>query len=600
MNEMKFAPKGKKEVLVGVARLNSWPFAAEQSMRATLAGMVGSRRANRWVAVVLSLAVPSSLPSHVFAQLKAFPTAEGFGALASGGRGGSVYHVTNLSDSGDGSFRDAISQSNRTVVFDVSGVINIASQLVFSNNITVAGQTAPNGIAVYGDGVSLSNRSNIVLRNITFRAGTGTASDMKTVNMTSSSNIILDHVSIGWSRYDNLGITKDSGKPESTNITIQNCLIEEAINSQRAGGIVDSSRNITFARNLWTNNDTRNPKGKGDLQYINNVVYNYGKGGYVGGHSSAIWYEDLINNYFIAGPSQSGDYLTDFGSNDYVYHSGNKVDDDKVDTGGDGLPEGRNIDTNKFNSIGATVQPTPHNNPTVPVAVMSVIDAFKWAVAKAGNALHRDSVDQRQINDLKSLGSLGYIPADETQVGGMPTWSGPAAPTDTDGDGMPDAWEQLKGLDSDNAADRNLTNLSPQGYTNLEVYLNGLMAPLYGIAGDFNGDSRVDSADYSVWRKGLGTTYTQSDYNSWRANFGQNAGSGSGANTAGAIPEPATALMVLIGLAAFCLLDRPNTVKKRANRSTRLRSDARLRITHKQLCSNRQHHGGMEKQFVRR
>src|SRR5262249_11717375 len=140
-----------------------------------------------------------------FAQLKAFPTAEGFGALATGGRGGSVYHVTNLSDSGAGSFRDSITQSHRTVVFDVSAVSNTTSQLVFSSNITVAGQTAPNGIAVYGDGVSLSHRSNIILRNITFRAGIGTATDMKAVNMTTSSNIILDHVSIGWSRYDNLG-----------------------------------------------------------------------------------------------------------------------------------------------------------------------------------------------------------------------------------------------------------------------------------------------------------------------------------------------------------------------------------------------------------
>jgi hypothetical protein len=511
--------------------------------------MAQSLRAKHWFIVVLSLAIfGGALHGDASAQLKAFPTAEGFGALATGGRGGSVYHVTNLNDSGAGSFRDAISQSNRTIVFDVSGVINIASQLVFSNNITVAGQTAPNGIAVYGDGVSLSGRSNVVVRNMTFRAGIGTASDMKTVNMTSSSNIILDHVSIGWSRYDNLGITKDSGKPESSNITIQNCLIEEAINNQRAGGIVDSSRNITFARNLWTNNDTRNPKGKGDLQYINNVVYNYGKGGYVGGHSGAIWYEDLINNYFIAGPSQSGDYLTDFGSNDYVYHSGNKIDDDKIDTGGDGLPEGRNIDTNKFNNIGATVQAAPHNSPAVPVTVMPVVDAFKWAIAKAGNALHRDSVDQRQINALNSLGSLGYNPADETHVGGMPTWTGPAAPIDTDGDGMPDSWEQLQGLNVNNAADRNLTNLSSDGYTNLEVYLNSLMAPLYGIAGDFNGDNKVDVADYVVWRKGLSTSYNQADYTTWRANFGRTSGSGLGANTMPGVPEPISAIAVLLSL----------------------------------------------------
>jgi hypothetical protein len=245
---------------------------------------------------ILSLLAFTASATAVDAQLKAFPTAEGFGAVACGGRGGSVYHVTNLNDSGSGSFRDAISQSNRTVVFDVSGVINISSQLVFSSNVTVAGQTATNGIAVYGDGVSLSHRSNNILRNITFRAGIGTSSDQKTINMTSTSDIILDHVSIGWSRYDNLGITKDSGQPESSDKTIQNCLVHEAINDQRAGGIIDSSRNITFARNLFTNNDTRNPKGKGDLQFINNVIYNYGKGGYVGGHSSAIWHEDLINN----------------------------------------------------------------------------------------------------------------------------------------------------------------------------------------------------------------------------------------------------------------------------------------------------------------
>ena len=511
---------------------------------------------------LLSLLVVGSFATASFAQLKAFPTAEGFGALATGGRGGSVYHVANLNDSGTGSLRDAISQANRTVVFDVGGVVNITSRLVFSNNITVAGQTAPGGIAVYGDGVSLSNRSNIIVRNITFRAGIGTASDIKAVNMTSSSNIILDHVSIGWARYDNVGITKDSGSPESSNITIQNSLIHEAINNQRAGGIIDSSRNLTLARNLFTNNDTRNPKGKGDLQFINNVIYNYGKGGYVGGHSSAAWYQDLINNYFIAGPSQSGDYLTDFGSNDLVYHSGNKIDDDKVDTGGDGLPEGRNIDDNKFNNIGATVRPTVHNIPTIPVNIMSTLDAFKWAVAKAGNALHRDSADQRQINHLKSLGTQGYIPADETQVGGMPTWTGGVAPTDTDSDGMPDSFELANGLNISNAADRNLTTLSPIGYTNLEVYLNSLMAPLDPVTmpGDFNGDNKVDAADYVAWRNGMGSVYTQSDYDVWRAHFGQTVGSGAGVDwlAGAAVPEPATFLMMLV-VGILAILSRRRT-----------------------------------------
>ena len=103
------------------------------------------------------------------AQVKAFPEAEGFGALVTGGRGGTIYHVTNLNDTGAGSFRDAISQSNRIIVFDVCGVINISSALSMSNNITIAGETAPgDGITIYGNELSGSSHSNIIVRDIEF------------------------------------------------------------------------------------------------------------------------------------------------------------------------------------------------------------------------------------------------------------------------------------------------------------------------------------------------------------------------------------------------------------------------------------------------
>src|SRR3954452_2813059 len=197
----------------------------------------------------------SSVCFPLFPQTLAFPTALGYGKNATGGRTGTVYHVTNLNDAGTGSFRDAVSASNRIVVFDVGGVIKINSQVEFANNITVAGQTAPGGIAVYGDGVSLSNRSNIVIRYMTFRQGIGSDAGDKALNMTNASNITIDHTSVGWGRWDNVGITSNSH-----DITIQNSLVHEAIDDQRFGMIIDSSRNLTLARNLFSNNQGRNPK----------------------------------------------------------------------------------------------------------------------------------------------------------------------------------------------------------------------------------------------------------------------------------------------------------------------------------------------------
>lgn len=259
-------------------------------------------------------------------QQLAFPGAEGFGAYATGGRGGTVVHVTNLNASGPGSLADAVSQPNRTVVFDVGGVIDITGQnLTIASNLTIAGQTAPGeGITIYGGRVIMSNSSNVIMRYIRMRGSISMPEDKCTLTMDYCDNVILDHCSISWGRWDNVHIK------DANNITYQNCIISEGIEPQRFGAITDGTRNWTISHCLWTNNKSRNPKMKCYLQYYNNVVYNYGIG-IVGGHSAADNYQDVMNNYFITGPSSgsSNKYFDQWTETDHLYSTGNYTDDNR-------------------------------------------------------------------------------------------------------------------------------------------------------------------------------------------------------------------------------------------------------------------------------
>lgn len=404
------------------------------------------------------------MAGDVSAKLLAFPTAQGFGANATGGRGGTVYHVTTLNETGAGSITDACSQSNRTVVFDVGGVINIVNRINVADNVTLAGQTAPgDGIVLYGFGI-ITNGANIVVRYLTILGNfVNMPSDKCTITWDGSNNVIYDHCTIGWGRWDCMHVTNDS------NITLQYCIIGEGIDPQRFGAITDGTRNWTVHHNLWIDQKSRNPKMKCFLQYINNVVYNWGCCGIVGGHSAAVNYQDVINNYFIAGPSSSADYLSDWTATDNAYSSGNYVD---MNT--DGVLNGVPVTTADFASAGATVRTSPYLTSPVPVTVESAASAYATVMNKAGASLHRLTMDNRLINQLKSLGKQGTNIADESVVGGVGTVKGGTAPADADQDGMPDAWEKAHGLNANSAADRNGTDLSTDGYTNLEVYLNEL------------------------------------------------------------------------------------------------------------------------------
>jgi pectate lyase len=404
-----------------------------------------------WITLALLIKTAS-------AQLPAFPGAQGFGALATGGRGGEVYHVTNLQDSGIGSFRDAVSKPRRIVVFDVAGVIKIKAKIQSAPDLTVAGQTAPGeGIVVYGNGISFS--SNSIVRYMRFRGGIEMPRGGCTLTADNSKNVIFDHVSVQWGRWDNLHLK------ESSYITYQYCLIGESIDPQRFGALFEGPTEVTVHHCLWIDNQSRNPKAKAGIQYINNVVYNWGVNGLVGGHSAADHYQDVINNYFIGGPNSTDKFIGMFSATDHVYHSGNYVDLNK-----DGKLNGRLVVDTDFVAATASLLLKPTQPSPIPVVTEDAAAAYKTVADQAGASLHRDAIDKRIVSYLLSLGAEGTIFKTEAAAGGQGALQTGNALQDSDNDGIPDTWEQKMKLNPKDAADAG--KLNKAGYTNLESYFN--------------------------------------------------------------------------------------------------------------------------------
>lgn len=404
--------------------------------------------------------VLASVSLGIHAQQLAFPGAEGYGAYASGGRGGTVVHVTNLNDSGAGSLAEAVSKPGRIVVFDVGGVIDITkSNLTIASNITIAGQTAPGeGITLYGGRVIAAGSSNVIIRYIRMRGSIAMNRSKCTLTLDNCDKVILDHCSISWGRWDNVHIK------DATNITWQNCIISEGIDPQRFGAITDGTTNWTVAHCLWADNKSRNPKMKCGIQYYNNVVYNYGNG-IIGGHSSALHYQDVINNYFITGPNSgsSNKYFDQWTETDHLYSTGNYTDGNN-----DGVLNGTLI--TDYN--GATPMANPNFKTTHPMNLKTAEEAYCDIVEHVGASRVRDAHDQRIIDQLTSLGKKGAFIDDESGVGGIGTLAGGSVLKDSDGDGMPDEWEEANGTNK-NKYDAN-EDANGDGYTNIETYINSL------------------------------------------------------------------------------------------------------------------------------
>lgn len=382
-----------------------------------------------------------------------------------------MYHVTNLNDSGTGSLRDAVSQKNRIIVFDVAGVIKLNSRLVFSANLYVAGQTAPGeGITVYGDGVSFSGANNIICRYMRFRMGAGGSSGKDCAGVSNGTNMIFDHCSFAWGRDETFSINSD-GKGDLHSITIQNCIVGQGLMSHSAGGLIQAD-NITLYGNFYCDNNTRNNKVKGRNQYANNLVYNWKDGAYImGGESEGQSYCNIQSNLFINGPSGGGNAFSGGNQNFHCYVKDNLQDKDC---------DGKLSATGVTDFSGADVVATPYDYPELDIIPSSTL---------IGNLNHvgasypyRDYVDCYMVDEARSFGMEGAFISNEASLPyGIPTswsvWQG-VLPADTDGDGIPDDWE--KSLGTDPNKDDAMT-MAANGYTNIENYLNelpGLLADL--------------------------------------------------------------------------------------------------------------------------
>lgn len=331
--------------------------------------------------------------------LPIFQGSEGCGALACSNLNTTTYNVTNLNDSGTGSLRDAVSMPNRTIVFNVSGTIALKSELIFASNLIIDGNTAPNeGITISGQSASFNKVQNDVIRYVRFHQGLNGNSKKCALYIDNANNIMVDHISIEFGRWDNLHLEN------SSNVTVQYSIIADGITPQHFGSIMQQCDNISIHHCLWANNKSRNPKAKSNLQFENNVVYNWGVCGFVGGHSSDNHYQDLINNYFIAGPDSSKNFLGECTATDHIYSSNNYVDDNK-----DGLLNGRLINNNDILNAHASIENAAHVNPLVNITLQSPDQAYNTVLTQTGDSLHRDNVDINIINQVKSLGFNGKI-----------------------------------------------------------------------------------------------------------------------------------------------------------------------------------------------
>lgn len=418
----------------------------------------------------LASAVMAAAVANISAQQLAFPGAAGWGRFAKGARASAsptVYHVTNLNDSGTGSLRDAVSKPNRIVVFDVSGVIKISSRIVFSSNLYVAGQTAPGeGVTVYGNGVSFSGASNIICRYLRVRMGHGGDSGKDCAGISNGTNMIFDHCSFSWGLDETFSINPD-GKGDLHSITLQNSIFGQGLLTHSAGGLMQAD-SISLYRNFYCDNSTRNNKVKGINQYANNVVYNWSNGCYImGGDSQGKSFVNIQSNLFINGPAKGGSAFGG-GNSDFNFYGNDNWQDSNMDG---------KFDPSLMTATGGG-NPVDKPYPYPELELYPGNKLLEMNIPTVGASLpYRDQSDYYMVDEVMSYGKSGKLITYETSlpIGAPDTWKWwkGTKPADTDGDGMPDAWEDANGTDKNKA---DATVKAANGYLNIENYINSITA----------------------------------------------------------------------------------------------------------------------------
>lgn len=485
-------------------------------------------------------------------KLLAFPGAEGGGKYSLGARGvledgGSmeVYHVTSLADSGDGTLRDAISKPGRIVVFDVSGTIELKSQLtVKCSNITILGQTAPgDGVTVIGsDMITDDGLKNIIIRYLKVRPTDKNSGEPDGIGGRFGTNIIFDHVSTSWcvdellTLYSGpISLSSDT-KPCGNHLTVQNTIASESlrmsnhVKGAHGYGAIWGGEKATYVYNILAHHDSRSPRMDRELQgtdVLGNIIYDWGQtNSAYGGEpydtsktSKRGTYINWVNNYYKSGPSTAKKILTRIydvtsplatgDKKSTFYFSGNYIE---------GIGEITDYKNNSYvnNYSGAELLTEPYDMGEYKTDVLNAQDAYEYVLNNAGATLpRRDATDARIINDIKN--GTGRLVNNASEVGGL-------IPVDEEHRvfEIPESWLSENGFSAMAETDI-IESGEYAGYTVIEAYVNAwteeasktpptnpnviVSSPAISSLNDTIDGIKVDNGEWTVVTEGESVLY---------------------------------------------------------------------------------------------